>query len=117
MTGKVVTYFAPKCAPGPGEECESCGQPAAVEMADGSTWCAECDAAATRLGYDERPAELTAAGLFVAGDIVRACGAWRTGESIDAASGGRLHLRFVDGTEVVAERAAERYVVDRGVAA
>lgn len=32
--------------------CESCGRPGEVQLDDGSWWCAPCDAAAERLGYD-----------------------------------------------------------------
>lgn len=32
---------------------ESCGQPAAVRLPDGSTWCEGCDETARRFGYDD----------------------------------------------------------------
>lgn len=57
-------------------------------------------------------ADLTAMGLVSAGDIVLAGGRWRGIERIGLASGQRVHLVFVDGTEAVAERGAERYVID-----
>lgn len=41
--------------------CQSCGQPAAVLLDDGSTWCRLCDGSARRLGYDD--GRLVAAGL------------------------------------------------------
>ena len=36
-----------------GPRCESCGDVAEVTLDDGSTWCADCDAAARKLGYDD----------------------------------------------------------------
>lgn len=33
--------------------CESCGQPATVQLEDGSVWCGPCDRAAQNLGYDD----------------------------------------------------------------
>lgn len=33
--------------------CESCGEPAAVELDDRSLWCMGCQAGAWRLGYDQ----------------------------------------------------------------
>jgi ribosomal protein L37AE/L43A len=35
------------------EMCESCGARADVRLADGSTWCDECNEAAHSLGYDD----------------------------------------------------------------
>lgn len=33
--------------------CESCGHRAHIRLADGSTWCEDCNVAAHHLGYDQ----------------------------------------------------------------
>jgi hypothetical protein len=53
---------------------------------------------------------MTPCGLIEVGDEVKCGGMWRAVGSIVGASGGRLHIRFTDGTEAVADRDAERHV-------
>ena len=46
MSGNVLSIRTKKV-------CESCGAKARITLADGSSWCGPCDAAAIRLGYDD----------------------------------------------------------------